>query len=85
MQVRALAEYLLGDTLATKAPLLAYNHFVEALFALNDCQVRAQGNGGITKAGMGACIEGACMQGAVCARPLCGGALCAQHSQARTV
>eukprot|EP00798_Chlamydomonas_sp_ICE-L_P019509 gene19509-26180_t len=36
--VRALAGYLLGDALATKAPLLAYNHFVEAVFALNDCQ-----------------------------------------------
>ncbi|KAK9842050.1 hypothetical protein WJX81_006195 [Elliptochloris bilobata] len=36
--VRALAEYLLADMLATKAPLLAYNHFVEALFVLNDCR-----------------------------------------------
>lgn len=35
--VRSLATYLLGDTLATKAPLLAYNHFVEALFVLNGC------------------------------------------------
>lgn len=43
-QVRGLAEYLLGDTLATKAPLLAYNHFVEALFVLNGCQVRLEGH-----------------------------------------
>ncbi|KAF5842057.1 non-SMC mitotic condensation complex subunit 1-domain-containing protein [Dunaliella salina] len=49
--VRNLAEYLLGDTLAVKAPLLAYNHFVEALFMLNGCQAglhagRIGGGGG---------------------------------------
>ncbi|KAJ9527704.1 hypothetical protein QJQ45_025978, partial [Haematococcus lacustris] len=50
-EVRQLAEYLLGDTLATKAPLLAYNHFVEAIFVLNGCQAglyagRIGGGGG---------------------------------------
>ncbi|GAB4813688.1 hypothetical protein N2152v2_000734 [Parachlorella kessleri] len=42
-RVRALAEYLLGDTIATKLPNLAYNHFVEALFVLNDCQAGLHG------------------------------------------
>ncbi|EIE24970.1 hypothetical protein COCSUDRAFT_83663 [Coccomyxa subellipsoidea C-169] len=37
-RVRSLAEYLLTDTLSSKAPLLAYNHFVEALFVLNECR-----------------------------------------------
>lgn len=37
-RVRGLADYLLGDTLAAKAPLLAYNNFVEALFSLNCCR-----------------------------------------------
>jgi condensin-2 complex subunit D3 len=36
--VRRLAEYLLADTLASRAPLLAYNHFVEAIFVLNGCR-----------------------------------------------
>lgn len=36
--VRSLAQYLLGDSLAAKAPMLAYNHFVESLFVLNDCR-----------------------------------------------
>ncbi|KXZ45555.1 hypothetical protein GPECTOR_53g141 [Gonium pectorale] len=35
--VRQLAQYLLSDSLATKAPMLAYNHFIESLFVLNDC------------------------------------------------
>ncbi|KAL0028583.1 hypothetical protein WJX79_003483 [Trebouxia sp. C0005] len=43
--VCALAEYLLTDTLASKAPLLAYNHFVEALFVLNDCRAGLHGGG----------------------------------------
>ena len=38
-RVRGMAEYLLGDALDSKLPNLAYNHFVEALFVLNDCQV----------------------------------------------
>ena len=37
--IAQLAEYLLGEAMATKAPLLAYNHFVEALFMLNDCRL----------------------------------------------
>ncbi|GIL80353.1 hypothetical protein Vretifemale_9598 [Volvox reticuliferus] len=35
--VRQLAQYLLSDSLASKAPLLAYNHFLESLFVLNAC------------------------------------------------
>ncbi|GFR51612.1 hypothetical protein Agub_g14038 [Astrephomene gubernaculifera] len=35
--VRQLAQYLLSDSLAAKAPMLAYNHFIESLFVLNDC------------------------------------------------
>ncbi|GLC77673.1 hypothetical protein PLESTF_001971200 [Pleodorina starrii] len=35
--VRELAQYLLSDSLAAKAPMLAYNHFIESLFVLNDC------------------------------------------------
>jgi condensin-2 complex subunit D3 len=41
--VRSLAEYLLTDALATKAPLLAYNHFVEAMFVLNGCAAGPHG------------------------------------------
>ena len=41
--VRQLAEYLLRDVLAVKAPLLAYNHFVEALFVLNGCTAGLHG------------------------------------------
>lgn len=41
--VRSLARYLLTDTLAAKAPLLAYNHFVEAMFVLNDCREGVHG------------------------------------------
>jgi condensin-2 complex subunit D3 len=62
--VRSLAEYLLTDALATKAPLLAYNHFVEAMFVLNGCAAgphgaRVQGalmggGGGAAGAGAGA-------------------------------
>lgn len=44
--VRTLAEFLLADTLASKAPLLAYNHFVEALFVLNDCREGIHGGVG---------------------------------------
>jgi hypothetical protein len=51
--VRQLAEYLLRDTLATKAPLLAYNHFVEALFVLNGCTA------GLHGARLGANLAGA--------------------------
>eukprot|EP00884_Botryococcus_braunii_P006340 jgi/Botrbrau1/15707/Bobra.4_1s0080.1 len=37
-EVKGLAEFLLNDTLVTKAPLLAYNYFVECLFTLNAYQ-----------------------------------------------
>lgn len=33
-----LAQHILGDALSSKAPLLAYNHFVEVMFAINDCR-----------------------------------------------
>jgi hypothetical protein len=42
--VRQLAEYLLKDVMAVKAPLLAYNHFVEALFVLNGCTAGLHGS-----------------------------------------
>ena len=35
--VRQLAEYLLQDPLSAKMPTLAYNHFLETLFAFNNC------------------------------------------------
>jgi hypothetical protein len=41
--VRQLAEYLLRDVLAVKAPLLPYNHFVEAIFVLNGCAAGLHG------------------------------------------
>jgi condensin-2 complex subunit D3 len=50
--IRQLADYLLGDALATKAPLLAYNHFVEALFMLNDCRLHPS----YTSSGAIACL-----------------------------
>jgi hypothetical protein len=70
-----LAEYLLRDTLATKAPLLAYNHFVEALFVLNGCTaglhgarlganlVGAGGAGGAVSEGEGAAAAAAAAAG----------------------
>ncbi|KAM3755150.1 hypothetical protein ACB098_02G018800 [Castanea mollissima] len=36
-KIRQLADYLFGSILKVKAPLLAYNSFVEAIFILNDC------------------------------------------------
>jgi hypothetical protein len=63
--VRQLAEYLLRDVLAVKAPLLAYNHFVEAIFVLNGCTAglhgarlganlgSSGGGGGVSAAGGG--------------------------------
>ncbi|XP_044479961.1 condensin-2 complex subunit D3-like isoform X2 [Mangifera indica] len=38
-KIRQLADYLFGNILKAKAPLLAYNSFVEAIFVLNDCHV----------------------------------------------
>ncbi|KAK1295211.1 hypothetical protein QJS10_CPA16g01530 [Acorus calamus] len=40
-KIRHLAEYLFGNILRVKAPLLAYNSFVEAIFVLNDCHAHA--------------------------------------------
>ncbi|KAK3004021.1 hypothetical protein RJ639_019419 [Escallonia herrerae] len=36
-KIRHLADFLFGNILKAKAPLLAYNSFVEAIFVLNDC------------------------------------------------
>ncbi|XP_027119793.1 condensin-2 complex subunit CAP-D3 [Coffea arabica] len=36
-KIRQLAGFLFGNILKVKAPLLAYNSFVEAIFVLNDC------------------------------------------------
>ncbi|GAB2231310.1 hypothetical protein Droror1_Dr00010315 [Drosera rotundifolia] len=36
-KIRQLADFLFGTILKAKAPLLAYNSFVEAVFVLNDC------------------------------------------------
>ncbi|ERN02249.1 condensin-2 complex subunit D3 isoform X1 [Amborella trichopoda] len=36
-KIRQLADFLIGSILKTKAPLLAYNSFVEAIFVLNGC------------------------------------------------
>ncbi|KAL0762572.1 hypothetical protein Bca101_078723 [Brassica carinata] len=36
-KIRRLADFLFGNILKVKAPLLAYNSFVEAIYVLNDC------------------------------------------------
>ncbi|KAI0518625.1 hypothetical protein KFK09_006061 [Dendrobium nobile] len=36
-KIRSLADYLFGNILKVKAPLLAYNSFIEAIFFLNGC------------------------------------------------
>ncbi|WJX23538.1 hypothetical protein P8452_12740 [Trifolium repens] len=36
-KIRQLADFLFGNILKVKSPLLAYNSFVEAVFVLNDC------------------------------------------------
>nr|AGT16728.1 hypothetical protein SHCRBa_258_H24_R_110 [Saccharum hybrid cultivar R570] len=36
-KIRHLADYLFGNILKAKAPLLAYNSFIEAIYVLNDC------------------------------------------------
>lgn len=36
-KIRDLADYLFGNILKVKAPLLAYNSFIEAIFFLNGC------------------------------------------------
>lgn len=40
-KIRQLANFLFGSILKTKAPLLAYNSFVETIFVLNDCHAHA--------------------------------------------
>ncbi|CAN6329340.1 unnamed protein product [Urochloa humidicola] len=36
-KIRHLADYLFGNILKAKAPLLAYNSFIEAIYVLNNC------------------------------------------------
>ncbi|XP_021746091.1 condensin-2 complex subunit D3-like [Chenopodium quinoa] len=43
-KIRQLADFLFGNILKAKAPLLAYNSFVEAVFVLNDCQAYVTNN-----------------------------------------
>nr|XP_043617734.1 condensin-2 complex subunit D3 isoform X2 [Erigeron canadensis] len=46
-KIRQLADFLFGNILKVKAPLLAYNSFVEAIFVLNDCNAHTgQSNSG---------------------------------------
>ncbi|OWM71236.1 condensin-2 complex subunit D3 [Punica granatum] len=40
-KIRQLSDYLFGNILKVKAPLLAYNSFVEAVFVLNDCRAHS--------------------------------------------
>ncbi|KAI5075423.1 hypothetical protein GOP47_0009499 [Adiantum capillus-veneris] len=40
-KIRQLANFLFSSILKTKAPLLAYNSFVETIFVLNDCHAHA--------------------------------------------
>ncbi|XP_052189490.1 uncharacterized protein LOC127799472 isoform X2 [Diospyros lotus] len=40
-KIRQLADFLFGNILKAKAPLLAYNSFVEAIFVLNDCDAHS--------------------------------------------
>ncbi|XP_020254860.1 condensin-2 complex subunit D3 [Asparagus officinalis] len=39
--IRHLADFLFGSILKVKAPLLAYNSFIEAIFVLNDCNAHS--------------------------------------------
>ncbi|CAM8911876.1 unnamed protein product [Rhodiola kirilowii] len=43
-KIRQLADFLFGNILKVKAPLLAYNSFVEAVYVLNDCDVHSGHN-----------------------------------------
>ncbi|KAL5849450.1 hypothetical protein ACOSQ4_007463 [Xanthoceras sorbifolium] len=43
-KIRQLADFLFGNILKAKAPLLAYNSFVEAIFVLNDCHAHTGHN-----------------------------------------
>ncbi|WOK94700.1 condensin-2 complex subunit D3 [Canna indica] len=40
-KIRHLADFLFGNILKAKAPLLAYNSFIEAIFFLNDCSTHS--------------------------------------------
>ncbi|XP_049932486.1 uncharacterized protein LOC116249967 isoform X2 [Nymphaea colorata] len=40
-KIRTLADFLFISFLKTKAPLLAYNNFVEVIFLLNGCKAHA--------------------------------------------
>ncbi|CAL9074433.1 unnamed protein product [Musa textilis] len=49
-KIRHLADFLFGNILKAKAPLLAYNSFIEAIFFLNDCSAHsahAESQGGL--------------------------------------
>ncbi|KAK2645835.1 hypothetical protein Ddye_021030 [Dipteronia dyeriana] len=43
-KIRHLADFLFGNILKAKAPLLAYNSFVEAIFVLNNCHTHTGHN-----------------------------------------
>ncbi|XP_023006293.1 condensin-2 complex subunit D3 [Cucurbita maxima] len=43
-KIRQLADFLFGNILKVKAPLLAYNSFVEAIYVLNDCRAHSGHN-----------------------------------------
>ncbi|KFK33804.1 hypothetical protein AALP_AA5G062300 [Arabis alpina] len=43
-KIRQLADFLFGIILKVKAPLLAYNSFVEAIYVLNDCHAHTGHN-----------------------------------------
>uniref|UniRef100_A0A1J3GBP0 Condensin-2 complex subunit n=1 Tax=Noccaea caerulescens TaxID=107243 RepID=A0A1J3GBP0_NOCCA len=43
-KIRRLADFLFGNILKVKAPLLAYNSFVEAIYVLNDCHAHTGHN-----------------------------------------
>ncbi|XP_022722411.1 condensin-2 complex subunit D3 [Durio zibethinus] len=44
-KIRQLADFLFGSILKAKAPLLAYNSFVESIYVLNDCHAHNGHNG----------------------------------------
>ncbi|KAG9443799.1 hypothetical protein H6P81_015139 [Aristolochia fimbriata] len=41
VKIRQLADFLFANILKAKAPLLAYNSFIEAIFFLNDCRAHS--------------------------------------------
>ena len=46
-ELARLSECLLSETVASKGPLLPYNHFIEAVFALNNCKARGAVDGNV--------------------------------------